>query len=684
MESIPAVPQNIFQKLTYVVFLAGSFLLPLVFTPYLTNAFELPKWAVLVTMALLGLAFWALMGLTQKKLSLRITPLTKALGALTLVFVLSTVVNSPNRIASLWDKTGFILAGFVFFVVATSVLAQKAKQLFWGLVVSSFVLSWVAIFAYLNLLPKLLPFLANAGVDKRFTPAGGPLALISFLVVLMPATVFLALKKKDSLIKLLLFVVAAVQAVALVLTISLVLPNQANALALLPYSAGWSIAVDQFKTVRSALLGVGPADFVSAFTRFRPVTLNLGNLWSLRFGSSSNEIFNVLTTAGILGLAALAWVCLNLIRILNLKTARPMNLALGLGAMIVIILFLIIPANTVLLFTLFCLLAALSEEGKEININLRPLVVAISAITLIVTVALGYFTGQVWAAEQYFTQSLQAAAKNDGTATYNLQIKAINNNPFEIAYRVAYSNTNMALANSLANKKDLTDDDKNTITQLVSQAIREGKNSAALDPNNPAVWENLAAIYRQLINFAQGADQWALTAYVQAVRLDPTNPGLRVDLGGFLFATQNYDAAIDQFKRAADLKPDYANAYYNLAYVYQQKKDNVQAFYALQTASTLVDKNSADFDKVSQELEQLRKLLPPELQNATASAQQKASQLNTPQPLPSPRPAGQLPLNPQEQERLAPEVPSPAPANQEEEVLPTPSASPVASPAANP
>lgn len=678
---------SVFANLTFYLFLIGSLLLPLVFLPNLVSSFELPKWAVLVGMALSGLVLWAVDSLRSRKLQLAITPLTKPLVVLAVVYLLATVFSSPNKIAAFWGRTGFVLAGTSIYLVATTMLGNKAKHLLWGLVSSSFLVSWVAIFAYLQLLPKFFTSLALA-TDQRFTPTGGPLALLGLLAVMLPTTIVLGLKKQDSLVKVLLFTVGAVQAIALILTLSLILPGQtATPLALLPYSAGWSIAVDQFKTLRSALLGVGPENFLAAFTRFRPIELNSGDLWSVRFTASSNEIFTVLTTVGVLGLLALVWIYGATVTVLRQKSAQPLNMALGTGLALTLLAFLVIPASTVLLFTFFILAAAFtgSERRTMVSVKQHPALI-VSSFVLMIAVALGYLGSHVLAAERAFSQSLLAAAQNQGTETYNLQIKAIRLNPFEARYRVAYSNTNLAIANSLASKENLTDEDRQTITQLVSQAIREGKNGTALAPQNPGSWENLAAIYRQLVNFAQGADQWALTSFVQAVRLDPTNPRLRVDLGGFLYSLQNYDAAIDQFKRAVELKPDFANAYYNLAYAYKQKQDYPQAYVAMQQVVKLVSQDSIDFDKATSELEQLRALLPADLQTATQAAQKKPGELTQPQPLPSPEPQSRLPLNPQQREELAPQ-PSPVPETEDEgtaEPLPSPSPSTLPSPSPTP
>jgi tetratricopeptide (TPR) repeat protein len=236
-------------------------------------------------------------------------------------------------------------------------------------------------------------------------------------------------------------------------------------------------------------------------------------------------------------------------------------------------------------------------------------------------------------------------------------------------YRVAYSNTNLALANSLASKEELTDKDRQDITQLISQSIREGKAAVALNPLNSSAWVNLASIYRQLINFAQGSDQWAVSSYIQAIRLDKTNPQLRLDLGGLLFSLQQYEDAIDQYKQAISLKSDMANAYYNLSFAYRQLEKYPESYASLQNVVNLLDPSSADYEKASQELAELQKLLPQ--QPATdQQAPPQESQLSLPEPVPTPDPEQETPVifDETQQAELEPEEVTPLDEPLEEDI----------------
>src|SRR6185312_7338169 len=136
-------------------------------------------------------------------------------------------------------------------------------------------------------------------------------------------------------------------------------------------------------------------------------------------------------------------------------------------------------------------------------------------------------------------------------------------------------------------------------------------------------------IYRNIAGVAQNSLTYSLSAYSQAIQLDPINPALRMSVGGIYYGVKNYNLAIRFFSDAANLKPDYANAYYNLAIAYQQTNDLQDAFLVAQQAATLLQQNnpnSADYKTAAKLLADIKASLAKNSAAAKTNQQPPAAQ----------------------------------------------------------
>jgi tetratricopeptide (TPR) repeat protein len=255
---------------------------------------------------------------------------------------------------------------------------------------------------------------------------------------------------------------------------------------------------------------------------------------------------------------------------------------------------------------------ALTNNNKQLD--LFPVVIFI--LFLIAAVPVLYQTYHVAAADYYHRLALSQANKN-GTLTYQYLQKAEALNPTVDLYRVDMAQTNFALANALAVQKgptqaspsgSLTAQDKATIQTLLSQAINEGRVAVTLSPRSARNWEVLGSVYRNITGVAQNALAFSLDAYGKAIQLDPLNPALRVNVGGIYYSVKRYDLAARFFSDATNLKPDYANAYYNLSIAYRDGGDFQNATTVAQQLVTLLQKtpNTPDYKAASKYLADLK------------------------------------------------------------------------------
>jgi tetratricopeptide (TPR) repeat protein len=592
-----------FEKYILLI-LAGLFVL-FVF-PKFSSPYFLPKEIFGVILVSLLMVLWSVRSIIKKQTSFSIGKFDLGVLLVATAYILSAIIKTPNKME------GFFFPGTVTFVIISSLIyflvnqhGVKTKNLILNVLFGSgILLSVSALFTQLGILAKI-PQLPSFIKDASFNPAGGSLPAAIYLLVLLPIGVSAIIKEKD-LIKRMFFGVAMLIIVlgTTVLTYNL-LPGKPQALVFPAMQTSWEVTVESLK--QSPIWGVGPDNYVSAFNLFRPITYNQTSLWTARFSTADNFYFTLITEVGFAGLAAIAVLLIAVYRIVVAAFKQKKWEVASLA--ILVIIFAVLPSAPVLFFLLMALLAVFSRsEEKSVSLSETRVPSAIIAAPIFIGVVfLGIFGTKAVLAEITYKQSLDALSINDAKNTYNLMVAATTQNPYVDRYHASLAQVEMALATSIANQKNLTDTDKSNITQLISQAINEGKASVSLNSGRSENWGLLAQIYGSIMPFAQGADQFAIQTYTQAIALDPINPNLRISLGGVYYALGRYDDAIDAFKLAVLAKQDFANSYYNLAIAYRDKKDYDNAITAMNTVLTLIPQNSSDYALAKSTLDAIQK-----------------------------------------------------------------------------
>lgn len=393
----------------------------------------------------------------------------------------------------------------------------------------------------------------------------------------------------------------------------------------------WAVATSSVRDY--PLIGSGPSTFLYDFTRYRPAAYNLSDAWNVRYVVSNNDYLQILTTLGIVGFLSyltfvLGFVFFAVRKALRGEKTEEHPLKVGLTASIAAFFIgtLLIPSSTAT-FAIFILLfgALLALEklvGKEWVSDLRfslklgkagsieeakdimPYLITIPGIVL--SIALIFFTYKFAAANFYYKKSLDAISQNNGSDALKYQNLSITTNPYQDVYHLAAAQTSLSIANNLATKKDLTDQEKQLISSLLDQAVREARSAATVNPLNVLNWEGLASIYRSIAGAVQGAGDWSLSSFQTAINIDPPNPQLRLDAGGLFYAAAQYDLALDYFRQAVNLKPNLPNAHYNLANAFKQLGKFNEAWVEYQTTLTLITADSDDAKKINAEMEEIK------------------------------------------------------------------------------
>lgn len=634
-------------RITLVFSLATT---PLFFLPLTADFYDTGKWLLLVVTGSLVLALWAARAFVTKTFTFSTSPAGVAFAGLTLAVITSLVLASTNKVEGVLAPYGLaaFAAATIFLHLGPTMLGKTGqRQLFWALILGSALAGLVAVYQFFGLGKTLFPntFLT----DPLWTPVGSSVALSTFLILVLPLAAGGAtheFHKKKEIGAIVGFIAVAVIVAGLAATLVNLVPKLPT--ALFPIPASWAVLLEAFKVPGQALFGVGAENFLSAATAGRPIGLNAGAFWNVRFTVGSSWAFQLATTLGLLGLVGLLMLVRGLVRAIAGSSAGLLGWGARLSLFLGLLAWFLVPPNLTLLITLVALLIISQETSeRQFAVKSKWLRSGLAAGILVVAAVTLAAAGRSYAAETAFYRSILASQKNNGSETYNQQVEAIRLNPQVTRFHIGLSQTSLALANVIVGSSitaspagSLSDQDRQMVTQLLQQTINEAKVSTTLAPKSVLVWENLASVYESIMKVAQGADQWAIAAYQQAIALDPTNPILRLRLGGVFVGLGRLDEAAYQYQLATILKPDYANAHYNLAFIYRRQNNFLKAALALAATKLLVLPGSDDEQKLAAELSEVRGQLTPEelklLDSQTPPGAARAGSANIISPISSP------------------------------------------------
>ena len=597
------------------VLLAIVFLTPLFFLPVFSNTFKISKIVFLVTGIILVLFIKIIRSFLEGNLKISSGNFDFPVFLLGISFLLSGILVTPNKMEAFFvpgNAILFVALALLYFLLNQSQLSIKTikSTLFY----SALLYSLVSILSISRIFEKI-PQLPDYIKASTFNTEGALLPFLMFLTSILPFAIFSSLKEKDFAKKIFSAVTSIFIASAIILNL-VNLKTDKNIKVIIPdFNSSWVIAVDSLK--QNPLLGIGAGNYPTAFNLYRPITFNESINWNIEFTSARNIYLTILTEAGLMGLAGVIILVVVVFNIIKKNLLKDLDTSISL--IVTIILLALFPSSISLTLLLFVLLSLISNKKDfEVNLTLKNqegqkgsyFLTRIPAILILLPTTLGLIIFSINGiktvkAEAQFKKAINSLSLNDAKGTYDYLQQATKLNPLVDRYRLSFSQVSFVIANSLAKNENLTDKDTETIAQLIQQAITEGKASVTLNINRSENWTNLASIYQAIIPFAQGADQFAIETYSQAVYLDPINPTTRISLGGIYYALGRYDEAIEAFKLAVIAKPDYANTHYNLAIALREKGNIEEAITQMELVLSLVEKGTTDYDLAKETLEKL-------------------------------------------------------------------------------
>ena len=652
-------PASVLPTIKKIVLSGLVFLFPLFFLPLTQEYFITSKLYLMGFGSLLLLALSTCEFILSKKLVWQKKQFDNIVILFLSAVTVSTLIASPNKIQALLNPN----FGFVSIFSLTVLYFYLSRHTISTVIMSasSIILSVISIlfffqpFAKITALPPMFQFLKN----PFFSPTGNLFDTIVFLGFICVYSYTVIMKERKNLASSSLPVGSLVTGL---IAISLLLYQLVKAsffASLTPVSQSWYGAIEVLKQPISALFGIGIDNFSAMFTRVKDYVYNQSTFWQISsFTVSRSAFLHILTEAGLLGGVSFVLLLLSLLKSVS-KHTHETNNKLVVGYLI--IMALLFPPSFMLFFLIFVVLGIVSSRENHnapshLDLSsLLPLYIGTLILSFGFIVGSGYLLGRSYAAEISFKKSVDSIAKNNVKEVYDNMRQAIILNSFIEKYRSNFADINLLIANNIASKatpteKDpkpaaLTEQERQTVSQAIQAAIEESKAPVALNGQKAENWITLARIYRNILGVAQGADSWTVSSYQRAIVLDPQNPSYRIDLGGVLYGLKNYEEALKMFEQAVSIKPDLANAHYNLAWSSYQKQDYQKAAAEMQNVLSLLDpkKQDADYKKAQKDLEEFKKMLPATENQATKEAVQQPNELTIPTPAQEISPKIELP-----------------------------------------
>ncbi len=435
------------------------------------------------------------------------------------------------------------------------------------------------------------------------------------------------------------------------------------------YGTSWDITQQALGTSTSNLLfGTGPGTYLYDFLAFKPATINASQFWSLRFDRAKSEFLTSIATLGVVGtllwLVLMMWVAVRAIGRLVFERDHEewkMTYVLFTGWSILFLTHMLYSSNFTMSFLLWgftgllasqvCLKTWKSDFSTSPRLGLgMSFTFAIVAVAVVGSL---FITGSRYAAEVAFAKAVEIDSSEEGTideviAELN---RAVAFNGLSDVYQRNLSSAYLVKARELiaatAGEKERTADETQGIVDRVTASVNAAARATTIEPNYVSNWVVRGSIYRDLMSFAQGAEDLAAQSFQNAIQLEPSNPIHPTNLGRVYLTvadrarslrssedaelaaqaveqeTTLLAAAEETFLAATELKSDYLPAHYYLAAVYERQGKLEQAAARL---VALRNNNPADiglafqlsqmlirlekYDIATQELERIVELSP--------------------------------------------------------------------------
>lgn len=385
------------------------------------------------------------------------------------------------------------------------------------------------------------------------------------------------------------------------------------------YATSWDITKQALNTNSSNMLfGTGPGTYMHDYLVYKPQSVNASQFWSVRFDRAKSSVMTMLASYGVVGtalwLGLMVWVAIKAIGRLIFEREHEewkMTYVFFVGWTVLFLSHLLYSSNLTLQFMLWALTGVLASQvvKKMWNSDFgRSPKLGLATSFVFVLLAVGvlgslFVTSQRFAAEVAFAKGVRADRADEPIQTIVEHLdRAVKLNGFSDTYyrnlaaaQLANARNTLLIYRLGAGGKELTTEQTQEVNTQVIAAVNAATRATEIEPNFVSNWVIRGSIYRDLMSFAQGAEDLAAQMFLNAIRLEPNNPIHRVNLGRVYLtiadraralksaedkelartATQQETSLLQTaettFNSAVELKRDYLPAHYYLAAVFERQ-----------------------------------------------------------------------------------------------------------------
>jgi len=398
----------------------------------------------------------------------------------------------------------------------------------------------------------------------------------------------------------------------------------------LTHRASFDIAWNALK--ENPVVGSGPGTFIYNFSKYKDIGFNQNPLWSIRFEWASSKFLTILATCGILGalsfLSLIGFFIFYGIKFLFRKPKKAkaevpnkdeeglnkesfwlFGLGIFISFLTVSTAYFLCQSNLSLDFVYFLFMGSfisLFPHTAKKEILLKPSSLITLGLTFTFTVVfifglgLFIFEGQRYVASASYLKGLGIWQQEENDGTLRHLERAVRVSPGVDLYWRELSQVYLQNINEAAGRTDLSQEEITQKIQLyIDSAVNSAKAATDTNPKNVANWSVRGFIYQNMIGVVGGTKDWAVDSYKEALKLEPSNPYFPTQIGIALLNEATFlsqekteerekilEEAQDQFRKAIEMKQDYAPAHFQLAMVYQAQGEQVEMIEELEKAKS--------------------------------------------------------------------------------------------------